>query len=113
MIDFDKMRLKMSLMVAEGKLTGEQFTDEQAQELHDIVNKIESPELKIISPLKAVRLIKNATKYADLYEAKYLEYGGDPKNIKDLGEDILKDIKESLPGVSTIGQIKRKLTRGK
>jgi len=108
MIDFDKMRLKMSLIVTEGT-----FTEEQTQELHDIVNKIETPGLKIISPLKAVGLIKNATKNADLFEAKYLEYGGNPEKIKSIGEDIIKDIKELLPGISSLGQIKRKLSGGK
>jgi len=113
MIDFDKMRLKMSLMVAEGKLTGEPFTETQAQELHGLVNKIKTPGLKLISPFKAVTIINNATKAADAFEAKYLEYGGYYKKIKDLGEEILKDVKESLPGVSTLGQIKRKLSGGK
>lgn len=113
MIDFDKMCLKMSLLVAEGTFTDEQFNDAQAQELHNLVNKIETPLARKINPFKVSALINNAIKNADLFEAKYLEYGGDPKKIKALGEDILKDVKESFPGISTIGQIKRKITGGK
>jgi hypothetical protein len=108
MIDINKIMLDLGILTE-----SEPFTQAQKHELHELINKVEIPGPGIINPLNAIKLIKGAEATMNAYEKKYLDFGGSPGKLKELEESILKDVKETLPGISTPGQVKRILNGGK
>lgn len=109
MININKILLDLGILTE-----SEPFTQAQKQELHELISQVEAPSAgTIINPFKAIKLIKKAEDTMNRYEEKYLLFGGSPEKLKILEENILKDVHEAIPGIKTIGQIKRKITRGK
>lgn len=81
----------------------------QKLELLSLVEKIKIPDNQKINPIKAIKLIKDGIKAADHFELKYLEYGGNSEKIREIEDQIIKDLTELPLDIKKLGQITAKL----
>lgn len=78
----------LSIQCYRNEIYNYNFTDKQIKELNDIVDKIEKNN-KIYKYHKMIKPLKN-------YEQKFVECGGDLKQLNDKISEIYKPLNESF-----------------
>ena len=104
MVNINKIIIDLAVLTQE-----QNFTYPQKKELNDLINTIEQP-----SHIKPWALLKNMQKVEralNIYEVKYLEYGGDKAQLEKFKDDLIRDIKQTIPGIKQTEDIIKKLKR--
>ena len=110
-MESDKKMLNINKIIIDlAVLTQEQaFNDSQKKELNDLINTIEQPSL--IKPWALLKNMQKVERALNMYEVKYLEYGGDKSQLEKLKDDMIRDIKQTIPGIKQTEDIIKQLKR--